>query len=277
MDLLAASASLARGEDGIFRSVGQSAVSYPEDGHERCFGVEDSSFWFRHRNDCIAALVSHHPPPRGGAVLDLGGGNGFVAQRLLAEGHDVVLLEPGAAGARNARAHRALPHVVCASLEDAGFHPGSFGAVGMFDVIEHVDDDRAFLEQVRTLLAPGGRLYLTVPCHSWLWSRADADAGHFRRHTLASLESLLEGRFRIDYASYYFSALVAPQFLLRALPHRLGLDRGGAVLSTEAEHGGNEGAAVRLMERLLATEVARIRKRQRIPFGASALLAATVS
>jgi SAM-dependent methyltransferase len=276
MDILAASSSLIAGDDGIFRSVRQASVSYAEDGHDRCFGVEDGSFWFRHRNDCIAAVVGAHPPP-GGAVLDLGGGNGFVAQRLLAEGHDVVLLEPGAVGARNARVHRALPHVVCATLEDAAFRAGSFGAVGMFDVIEHVEDDRAFLEQVRALLAPGGRLYLTVPCHSWLWSRADIDAGHFRRHTLASLATMLGGTFRIDYASYFFAPLVLPQLLLRAIPHRLGLDRRSAVLTTEAEHGGGDGLVVRTIERLLEREATRIGQQQRIRFGASALLAATVS
>lgn len=276
MDIRIASPSLLEGEDGIFRSAREGSVSYAEDGHDLCFGVEDSSFWFRHRNDCIAALVNNYPPPSGGPILDLGGGNGYVAQRLIAEGHDVVLLEPGNAGASNARVHRRLPQVVCATLEDAGFRERSFAAIGMFDVIEHIEADRAFLDVVRSLLVPGGRLYLTVPCHAWLWSRADIDAGHFRRHTLASLSTLLAGAFRVDYASYLFAPLVAPQFLLRALPHRLGLDRKHAVLSTEAEHGGGNGLAVRLLERLLVRETRRIADRRRIAFGASALLAATV-
>lgn len=274
MDIQAASSSLLAGDDGIFRAGRQASVSYAEDGHDVCFGVEDSSFWFRHRNDCIAALVGNHPPT--GPILDLGGGNGFVSQRLLAEGHDVVLLEPGIAGACNARLRRRLPQVVCSTLEDAGFRERSFGAIGMFDVIEHIEEDRAFLGMVRPLLVPGGKLYLTVPCHQWLWSRADINAGHFRRHTLASLTALLAGNFRIDYASYFFAPLVVPQFLLRALPHRLGLDRRHALLSTEAEHGGGEGLAVRMLERLLAREARRIARQDRIAFGASALIAATV-
>lgn len=274
MDIRAASSSLLAGDDGIFRSGRQASVSYAEDGHDLCFGVEDSSFWFRHRNACIAALVRNHPPA--GPLLDLGGGNGFVSQRLLAEGHDVVLLEPGNAGASNARLRRGLPQVVCATLEDAGFRERSFGAIGMFDVIEHIKEDRAFLDTVQSLLAPGGRLYLTVPCHQWLWSRADVDAGHFRRHTLGSLSTLLAGSFRIDFASYFFAPLVVPQLLLRALPHRLGLDRHHAVLSTQAEHGEGEGIGVRVLEGMLSREARRIEQGRRIAFGASALLAATV-
>lgn len=273
MDIQEASSKLHLSGDGIYRSARNVSVSYAEDGHDLCFGVEDGSFWFRHRNNCIAALVGNHPPS--GTILDLGGGNGFVAQRLVAEGHDVVLLEPGNVGASNARLRRDLPQVVCATLEDAGFRERSFGAVGMFDVIEHVEDDRAFLDTVRPLLVPGGRLYLTVPCHQWLWSRADIDAGHFRRHTMASLSALLAGNFRVDYASYFFAPLVVPQLLLRALPHRLGLDRHHAVLSTEAEHGGGEGLVVRMLQGLLASEVRRIARRDRIAFGASALIAAT--
>ena len=276
MDIQAASPSLLAGDDGIFRSGGEHTVSYAEDGHERCFGVEDGSFWFRHRNNAIAALVRNHPPPLCGAILDLGGGNGFVAQRLLADGHDIVLMEPGSTGARNARLRRGLPQVVCATLEDARFRDRSFGAVGMFDVIEHIEDDRAFLEMVRSLLVPGGRLYLTVPCHQWLWSRADVDAGHFHRHTLGSLSTLLDGTFQIDYASYFFAPLVMPQFLLRAVPHRLGLDRQHSMLSTQAEHGDGDGVGVRVLERILSREARRIEAGRRIAFGASALLAATV-
>ena len=44
-------------QDGIYYSAASEAVSYPEEGNEACFEVEDRSFWFRHRNDCIRELV----------------------------------------------------------------------------------------------------------------------------------------------------------------------------------------------------------------------------
>lgn len=266
------SSRLVRDADGIHVADGNRTVSYSADGHDACFGVEDRSFWFRHRNDCIAAMVANHPYR--GQLLDIGGGNGFVARRLADEGRDVVLLEPGAVGARNARLARGLEHVVCATLEDAQFRRGSFGAVGMFDVIEHIEDDRGFLRQVNGLLADGGRLYLTVPCHGWLWSKADVDAGHFRRHTQATLEALLGGLFTIDYLSYFFRPLILPQYLLRALPYRLGYGR-RQVMSTAAEHGAGDGLATRMLARLLRQEAVRIRADARIGAGASCLVAAT--
>jgi len=269
------SPSLNRNEEGFYVSDKAASVSYSTDGHTECFGVEDTSFWFRHRNECIAALLGRHPFSDG-PMLDLGGGNGYVAQRIQADGMEVVLLEPGETGARNARIHRHLDHVVCSTVENAGFQPASFGGIGMFDVIEHIEDDRGFLERIAPLLVPGGRLYLSVPCHQWLWSQADVDAGHFRRHTLDTLEKLLAGLFRIDYMTYFFKPLVAPQYLVRALPYQLGIGRDKGMLSTETEHGADNGIAVRIMHRMLEPEVAAIASGRRIKYGASGLVAATL-
>jgi SAM-dependent methyltransferase len=248
-------------------------VSYAEDGHASCFQVEDHSFWFRHRNDCIASMIANHPFQ--GAMLDVGGGNGYVARRIADEGREVVLLEPGAVGASNARRNRGLEHVVCATIEGASFHPRSFGALGMFDVIEHIQDDRAFLSNASELLADRGRLYLTVPCHQWLWSQSDVNSGHFRRHTKASLERLLDGLFRIDYMSYFFRPLVLPQLVFRALPSRIGLGRERRMLSRETEHGSGNGMATRAMSSLLRREKDRIARGERLRFGSSCLVAAS--
>lgn len=50
------------GKDGIFYATGSEAISYPEQGNEACFQIEDQSFWFRHWNDCIRELVRSFPP-----------------------------------------------------------------------------------------------------------------------------------------------------------------------------------------------------------------------
>jgi hypothetical protein len=73
-------------EDGIWYSAETRPVSYPSDGNDACFALEDVSFWFAHRNDCIVAAARKFPPPPGEAIFDLGGGNGFVARGLLDAG-----------------------------------------------------------------------------------------------------------------------------------------------------------------------------------------------
>lgn len=57
-DLRVVCPGLQIGEDGIYYAIGSEAVSYPEEGNEACFEIEDQSFWFRHRNDCIRVLAA---------------------------------------------------------------------------------------------------------------------------------------------------------------------------------------------------------------------------
>jgi SAM-dependent methyltransferase len=54
------------------------------------------------------------------------------------------------------------------NLERAPFRPGSFAAIAMSHVLEHLPDPRAYLAAAHRLLAPDGRLVLHVPnAASW--------------------------------------------------------------------------------------------------------------
>jgi SAM-dependent methyltransferase len=257
-------------ETGIWRARQSSPVSYPNDGNASCFRVEDGSFWFRHRNQCIATAVRRWTPS--GFILDVGGGNGYVAGGLIEAGHATVLLEPGDEGARNARVVRQIPDVICATLHEAAFKAGTVPAVGLFDVLEHIEDDAGFIGELRRLLAPGGFVYVTVPSHEWLWSTADVDAGHFRRYTCASLVSRFAAAgFDVLFSTYFFEALVLPLFLLRTVPYRLGF-RGH--LADEAEHATGRGWLSAVLQSMLAREVVAIGNRRSLATGTSCLLVA---
>src|SRR5262249_7212109 len=60
-------------------------------------------------------------------------------------------------------------------------------AVGVFDVLEHIDDDEAVLRELSSAVRPRGGLLVTVPQHPRLWSAADDFAGHVRRYTRREL------------------------------------------------------------------------------------------
>jgi hypothetical protein len=82
---------------GVWRGRGTEPVSYPAAGNNACFALEDSSFWFAHRNACLLAVLRQFPAI--GPFFDIGCGNGFVAAVLQSGGGvPVVLVEPGADG-----------------------------------------------------------------------------------------------------------------------------------------------------------------------------------
>jgi 2-polyprenyl-3-methyl-5-hydroxy-6-metoxy-1,4-benzoquinol methylase len=190
--------NLVPGEDGIWESRNRSSISYPEAGNAACCAVEDGSFWFKHRNRCIVEVMRIRPPA--GALFDIGGGNGFVASALIEAGMETVLVEPGKTGVVNAKT-RGVSNIIQSTLQDAGFREGTIPAAGLFDVLEHIEDDVSFLKTLSGLLIQGGRLYLTVPAHQVLWSVVDEHAGHYRRYTVKSLSKVLShAGFDVEFA-----------------------------------------------------------------------------
>jgi SAM-dependent methyltransferase len=270
------SSRLQQGPDGIWYAPQSGSVSYPVEGYARCLSIEEGSFWFRHRNECIVAAVQSYGPPGAGEIFDVGGGNGFVSLALIRAGFETVLVEPGREGARNAK-RRGVETVVCATLDGAGFVPGTLSSCGLFDVLEHTVDDRAFLRSIGELLVPKGRLYVTVPAYPALWSEEDELAGHHRRYTLASLTSVLKTTgFEISFATYLFRFLPVATFLTRALPYRLGLGSSEIdMAAARREHLVSHRLVARGLSKLLAPEVNRIERAQSMPFGASCLVVGT--
>jgi SAM-dependent methyltransferase len=60
-----------------------------------------------------------------------------------------------------------------------------------FEVLEHIEDDRAALADWCDRLRPGGRCLLSVPAHRRSWNLTDRLAGHFRRYERDDVESLV--------------------------------------------------------------------------------------
>lgn len=184
----------------------QSSVPYPDAGHDSCCDRGSESFWFDDRNRCIAALMARFPPDRSLLFAHFGGGNGYVAAMIQQLGYRTVLFEPGAKGTQHART-RGLTELMHASTMDLEIQPGSLDAIGLFDVLEHIEDASTALRNLRPALADGGRVYAIVPADMLLWSMIDEEAGHFRRYTRARLGELFRGcGFNIDLQFILFPA-----------------------------------------------------------------------
>jgi SAM-dependent methyltransferase len=271
MDLSTFAENLTKDPAGYWVTALNEKVSYPDNGNEICSQVEEQSFWFRHRNQIVVDLVRRFPPK--GALFDVGGGNGFVARGLEASGFPTVVVEPGRVGAFNAL-QRGLKNVVCSTLESVDFRAESVAAVGMFDVLEHIEDDKRFLDVLHSLLQPGGRIFLTVPAFQALWSHEDELAGHYRRYTTRSLsESLQSAGFAIEYISYFFWFLPIPVFVCRTVPTYLGR-RKNEVGGSLGELKTSSAFVDRILAFVQSFERRRIGSGKTLPFGGSCVAVA---
>lgn len=60
------------------------------------------------------------------------------------------------------------------------------------DVVEHFEDDDAFVEKLKARLKPGGTAVIKVPAQSKLYGEMDKASGHWRRYDAADLRALFE-------------------------------------------------------------------------------------
>lgn len=189
------------------------SLHYRTHHYARIHSVEEEHFWFVARNEMIISLIQSYVKKMDGKrFLDVGCGTGVIVSKLETLGMVPTGLDINAAALRYA-AKRTHSTLVRSSLSQ--YHPKEkFQAAGAFDVVEHVQDDGAFVRQCGALLEKGGLLFLTVPANPQLWSVVDTLSGHQRRYTKASLISLLEGNgFRIRYIGYW-NAMLMPVYVM---------------------------------------------------------------
>ena len=273
IDIKSISSGLTLHNNGIWCCPDKYGISYPSEGNDACFAVEDLSFWFKHRNNCITCIVKAYPPKRDGSIFDIGGGNGFVSLGLAKEGFDVVLVEPGERGAFNAKL-RGVKKVICASLENAHFKAESLPAVGLFDVLEHIDDDALFLKSIKALITKGGYLYLTVPSFGFLWSEEDDLAGHYRRYSLKNISRKVESAgYHIEFSTYFFCVLPIPVFIKRTIPYRMGIK---PVKNDDisCNHIIKNGVIKNILNFFLRKEIKCLKNKRVMKFGGSCLVVA---
>jgi SAM-dependent methyltransferase len=179
-------------------------------------GLEAGNFWFRARNRLIVwALGRHFPGAR--RLLEVGCGTGFVLAGIAAAFPAIELTGSEAAAEGLGFAAQRVPGAALIQM-DARHIPfrSEFDAAGAFDVIEHIEDDRAVLRAMREALVPGGGLLLTVPQHPSLWSEYDVRAHHVRRYRRRELrEKVIEAGFEIVKMTSFVTLLLPLMYASR--------------------------------------------------------------
>jgi SAM-dependent methyltransferase len=144
--------------------------------------------WLRY--DVVKRVIEGLRP---GTALEIGCGQGAFGARLAGE-VTYLGVEPDETSYR----------VACSRIEPRGgkvlngIHSdvpegSTYDLVCAFEVLEHIDDDRAALADWVPLVRPGGHLLLSVPAFQERFGAMDTHAGHFRRYSPAELEARLVG------------------------------------------------------------------------------------
>ena len=239
--------------------------------------IEDCHFWFRSRSRLIfdvSSKISRDLPPAS-RILEVGCGTGNVLKCLeLAYPQGTVFgLDFWQEGLQYARRRTSCPLI----RADLNLHPfrTPFHVIGIFDVLEHISDDQRALEDLCSMLVPGGTLLITVPAHQWLWSYFDEAARHCRRYSVADLSTKLElAGFRIDFLTQFMACTLPLLAAVRKLP----LLMNGGKAADDRQLAGREFRVIPVLNAAL-TGIANVEswwasRGHRLPWGSSILAVA---
>jgi SAM-dependent methyltransferase len=172
--------------------------------------LDERHWWYRARRQVLAELIRREArPPANATILEIGCGTGHNLAMLSEFGHvDGLELDDQARVLAEKRLGR---KVMSAPLPElAGVPLRHYDLIGAFDVIEHIEDDRAALASIAARLRPGGRFVMAVPAHQWMWSAHDVVNHHKRRYSKRALKQLIQDSPLQLQKIGYFNSLLFP-------------------------------------------------------------------
>jgi SAM-dependent methyltransferase len=92
-----------------------------------------------------------------------------------------------------------------------------FDLIFLFDVLEHVSNEDAFLKALLFHLKPQGNLLINVPAGQWAFSSYDEAAGHVRRYSIRALREAAERNGFETQQWTYWGLPLLPTLVLRKL------------------------------------------------------------
>ena len=191
--------------------------------YQRNFDLEADYWYFKVVREMADVLISDAlAGAPWGTTLDVGCGTGAWLDVIKTHTDDflgVDFSEPALEFCRS-RGHTQLLQADATQIpRDAA----SFDILTALGLIEHIQDDQAFLEESARLLKPGGLMVMMTSSFPYLWTVSDVANEHHRRYYLRALNKKIQASgfetLRFSHINFFLfpalaSALIAHRLLV---------------------------------------------------------------
>lgn len=183
-------------------------------------GVDPKKHWYyQSKKEPLISFVKQtfEKVNRPLTIIDVGSGSGFFMYELKDSVpgmiEQIYLVDIGYTDEEVAASKdqliektRSLPH----KIENA--------VVVMMDVLEHLKEDHAMLDEIKERSAGENYFFITVPAFMSLWSGHDVYLEHYRRYTASSLRKLLQAsHYKVRDLYYFYGSIFPAVWLVRQI------------------------------------------------------------
>ncbi len=174
--------------------------------------------WERARSYTVRDVLKEKLSKPNMTVLDVGCGDGYLVTELAEQysTHQFIGFDPERKGLYSVAeaSQRPLNLKFIDDLKQ-GSTASSVDVLLLLDVLEHIDDDATFLEELlkHVKFSNKAEILVTVPSFQCLWSPRDDFLKHYRRYSLSSLSRLISKSvsWKIRHKGYFFFSLLVPR------------------------------------------------------------------
>jgi len=188
-----------------------------KDFEKKYHDVETEHWWFKSRRKYLLDLLQN--APKDSKVLDIGCSSGIFLKDLEQLGFSTANLygvDISEKAIANCKAN-GIPNAFVMDAQHVTLTE-SFDIIIASDCLEHLENDQQAIQNWKSLLKAGGKMYVFVPAFMSLWSYHDEVNMHHRRYTNAELQSKLEAEdLQILKSSYWNFFLFVPVYVFRKL------------------------------------------------------------
>lgn len=184
------------------------------------FTVENKHFWHVGRKEIIGQVLKHSLGKtdfKNIKMIEIGCGTGNVLSYLRTQNMNISGADYFIEGLQFCQQRIKAP-LYQIDASQTPFANNSFDIIGLFDLIEHIQQDETLLKEAHRICKNNGKIIITVPAHQYLWSYFDQLSCHQRRYSKNELiDKLQKAGFKVEKISFYMFFLFPIFFLLRKL------------------------------------------------------------
>ena len=168
-------------------------------------------WWFQARKNIIDQIISSINLKKKNNILDFGAGSGVNIDMLRKYGL-VDIHEQNKYARAAIKKEKKIKNLYSTLRIKKNF----YDLILLADVIEHVEQPKKLLKNLKKFLKKDGYILITVPAYQFLFSKKDRVLGHYRRYNKELLKKELSG-FKVENISYFNTFLCLPIAILTLL------------------------------------------------------------